>query len=209
MLGLAGFARKPGRAEDSILMSIADSLTPTERSQTLTYWMHSRLVRSSARFAVLLVLYLGGCDDSPSPLATIPAETIEDPDPIAETTEDPDPTAETIEDPDPISSNSGKMLQVNGNGYMVISNNESLHLPQQFTIELWFRVERLISGNLSGWNQLLANNVYEIAIDELNGHVITFCSDRMSPTLLLWGNTEIHTKQWYHIALVRSFTKSL
>lgn len=101
---------------------------------------------------------------------------------------------------------SGRVLKTSGQGHVQIADASSLYLSQQFTIELWFRVDRLIAGNVFGWNQLLANNEYEIAVVAGTGLVSTCCYDGRSLTSLLDGFTSVELGRWYHLALINDGT---
>lgn len=96
----------------------------------------------------------------------------------------------------------GSALRVSGAGHVAIGDSPSLYLDQSFTIELWFHMERLIPGTTFGWNQLLANNEYEIAIAAGDGRIATCCYDGRSLTSLLEDQTQIEGRRWYHLALI-------
>ena len=96
----------------------------------------------------------------------------------------------------------GGVLRTHGNGHVAVRDSPSLYLSQQFTVELWFRVEHLKAGNVFGWNQLLANNEYEIAVDAQSSRITTCCYDGRSLTSLLDGLTSIALGRWYHLALI-------
>lgn len=100
----------------------------------------------------------------------------------------------------------GRVLKTSGQGHVEVADAPSLYLSQQFTIELWFRVDRLIAGNVFGWNQLLANNEYEIAVVAGTGLVSTCCYDGRSLTSLLDGFTPVEPGRWYHLALINDGT---
>ena len=66
-----------------------------------------------------------------------------------------------------------KVLSLDGDGdYVEILDSDSLNLKSTATIEAWFKIEKIDSTR---WNQILANDEYEIAVGGQKKIIIWQC----------------------------------
>jgi len=88
-------------------------------------------------------------------------------------------------------------LILDGNeDYVKILDSDSLFTNNTFTVEAWFNIHQIENGR---WNQVLANDEYEIAVD----NTIAVWDNGAGN---FWGNTTIQTNTWYHVAFINNGT---